>query len=199
LVIIFSREPDVLKRWHDFLPQSIGASSTEKFEPLLADAPDAILLLHTRGLSDPYSTIAWLLEKHPLLQLFVLEDLPSFPYGSKLLPLGIKGYGNAVMSEANLLQAIDVIRSGNIWLYPNFMSALIAKIHAPEAKRPFHHLLDALTPAEQQIASLVAEGLSNKEIATRQEITERTVKAHLGSIYRKLDVSGRLALAMLLK
>jgi two-component system nitrate/nitrite response regulator NarL len=199
LVIIFSTEPDILQRWQKFLPQSIGASSTEKFESLLADTPDAILLLHTRGLSDPYSTIAWLLEKHPLLQLFVLEDLPSFPSGSKLLPLGIRGYGNAVMSEANLLQAIAVIRNGNIWLYPDFMTALIASLHTPQEKKTAGHFLKSLTPTEQQIASLVSEGLSNKEIATRQDVTERTVKAHLGSIYRKLDVSGRFALALLFK
>jgi two-component system nitrate/nitrite response regulator NarL len=199
LVIIFSTESKILERWQDLLPQSFSAASTAELEPLLNMGPEALLLLHSRNLPDPYLTIERLLKEHPLLQLFVLDDIPSFQTGSKYLSLGIKGYGNTVMSKANLLQAVGVIQSGNIWLYPDFMTALIASLHAPKKKKPAGHFLKALTPTEQRIASLVAEGLSNKEIATRQDVTERTVKAHLGSIYRKLDVSGRLALAMLLK
>ena len=58
--------------------------------------------------------------------------------------------------------------------------------------------LAGLTERELQVLHLLAEGLSNKEIALALAITERTVKAHLSSIYEKLGVSDRLALAVLL-
>lgn len=198
MIIIFSTDTNMQERWQNFLPQSQSASSVEELESHLKNAPDALVLMHTRNL-DPYSTIERLHGAYPSLQLFVLEDLPSFQNGSKFLPLEIKGYGNAVMSKANLLQAVDIIQSGNIWLYPDFMAALIASLHKPQEKKESVHHLHTLTPAEQKIASLVAKGLSNKEIAKRQEVTERTVKAHLGAIYRKLDIPGRLSLALLLK
>jgi DNA-binding NarL/FixJ family response regulator len=56
---------------------------------------------------------------------------------------------------------------------------------------------ELLTPREQQIARLVAEGLSNKHIGRRMGISEGTVKIHLHNIYNKLDVSNRTSLATL--
>ena len=57
--------------------------------------------------------------------------------------------------------------------------------------------LELLTPREREIARLVGEGINNKLIARRLDITERTVKAHLGSVFAKLGVTGRLQLALL--
>ena len=55
-----------------------------------------------------------------------------------------------------------------------------------------------LTPAEHKIAELVARGQSNLEIAFNLKITERTVKAHLTSIYEKTKTGNRLGLALLI-
>ena len=55
----------------------------------------------------------------------------------------------------------------------------------------------ALTPRQREIAMLVAEGLTNKQIARRLNLTEGTVKLHLHSIYSKTGVQGRTALAIL--
>ena len=53
-----------------------------------------------------------------------------------------------------------------------------------------------MTPRERQIVELLSAGASNKEIAKRLSVTERTVKAHLTAIFRKLGMSGRLQLAL---
>jgi len=55
---------------------------------------------------------------------------------------------------------------------------------------------DALTPREQQIADAIARGLSNKQIAHEFGISAETVKRHLASIYSKLALPGRVALAV---
>lgn len=55
----------------------------------------------------------------------------------------------------------------------------------------------ALTEREQQVAHLVSEGLSNKAIGQRLNVSEGTVKLHVHSIYKKLAVPGRIALAAL--
>lgn len=56
---------------------------------------------------------------------------------------------------------------------------------------------DLLTTRERQIVLVVAEGLTNKEIARRLRLTEGTVKVHLHNIYQKLGISNRTALAVL--
>jgi len=58
--------------------------------------------------------------------------------------------------------------------------------------------LTGLTPAEHKVAKLVARGQSNLEIAFNLKITERTVKAHLTSIYEKTKTGSRLSLALLI-
>ena len=61
-----------------------------------------------------------------------------------------------------------------------------------------HPLLKRLTQKEQEVALLLKKGLSNKEIALHVGITERTVKAHLSSIFEKTGAKDRLALALVL-
>lgn len=56
---------------------------------------------------------------------------------------------------------------------------------------------DSLTTRERQIMLVLAEGLTNKEIARRLRLTEGTVKVHLHNIYQKLGISNRTALAVL--
>ena len=71
---------------------------------------------------------------------------------------------------------------------------LAAKISTPEVNN-----LDDLTKRERQVAQAVADGLSNREIALRLNISERTVKARLTSVFQKLDVRDRVQLALLLR
>jgi DNA-binding NarL/FixJ family response regulator len=56
-----------------------------------------------------------------------------------------------------------------------------------------------LTQREYEIATLVGNGETNKQIARRLDITERTVKAHLTEVFRKLDIADRLKLALIVK
>src|SRR5438093_10335106 len=70
--------------------------------------------------------------------------------------------------------------------------AVISQRRGPETSQP----LRRLTARERELVALVAAGASNKEIADRLSIAERTVKAHLTSIFRKLGVSSRLHLAV---
>ncbi len=55
--------------------------------------------------------------------------------------------------------------------------------------------MEQLTASEQRVAELAAQGLSNPEIAQTLFVTRKTIETHLGSVYRKLDISGRGKLA----
>lgn len=130
--------------------------------------------------------------------IFALTPAPNFSEGTKLLALGVKGYGNAYMHAKHLRRAIITIKEGNIWIPPSLMQELITQI-SPKASAKESSALQSLTTRQQETALLVKDGLSNKEIAQKLDITERTVKAHLSAIFERTGVTDRLSLAMLLQ
>jgi len=127
------------------------------------------------------------------IKILILSAHPKYEEGKELLTLGVRGYANKYIHKKHLLQAVEVIKGGNIWLYPDFMSSMISDVTTD--KQPNEAVLKDLTEREKETALLIAEGYSNKEIAQKLNITERTVKAHLTSIYTKTNLPDRLSLA----
>ena len=95
----------------------------------------------------------------------------------------------------DLLVCIDKVIAGERWLPPDLIGPAIARETQRRSEK--RNLEDALTAREQELVHLVAEGLSNKHIARRLNISEGTVKIHLHNIYQKLGVSNRTALTTL--
>ncbi len=129
-----------------------------------------------------YESLEELLKKYPL-KMLILASVPKYEEGSELFKLRINGYTNARIDTELLKQVLEVVDSGNVWVYPDFMSKLISNTRTNEAHTPD---LDSLSEREKEVALLIAEGLHNHEIALQCNISERTVKAHLTSIFTKL-------------
>ncbi len=143
------------------------------------------------------ATALKILSERADLKVMALSDMPSFSEGQVLLQKGIKGYANTYIHAQHLQQAIMLIKSGNIWLYPSFMQELISQSFVQTNSK--NELLEKLSVREKETALEVVKGKSNKEIAIELNITERTVKAHLSSIFEKVGASDRFALALMLK
>jgi len=131
-------------------------------------------------------------------RVLVLHKVPEFEVAKKLLKLGAYGYGNALMRDHFIVSAINAIKEGMIWLYPEFTSQLILEIPA-QKESSNDELLNSLTTREKEVAKLLKESFTYKEVAEHLNISPRTVKAHASQIYSKLDVKDRLGLALLLK
>lgn len=130
-------------------------------------------------------------------KVLILHRAPTLMMAKTLLKSGAMGYGNALMREHFILSAINTIKEGMVWLYPEFTSELITQIPATNSNNEVH--LQELTAREKDVALSLKDGLSYKDIAEKFEITPRTVKAHAQHVYAKLGVSDRLGLALLLK
>jgi len=118
-----------------------------------------------------------------------------------LFARGARGYCHVAAAPAQLRLVANTVKSGGFWLPASLMrrfmvsaGGLAAKISTSEVAN-----LDDLTKRERQVAQAVADGLSNREIALRLNISERTVKARLTSVFQKLDVRDRVQLALLLR
>ncbi|GIJ47874.1 transcriptional regulator [Virgisporangium aliadipatigenens] len=90
---------------------------------------------------------------------------------------------------------------GVIWVYEDLVRVrelLTGTGPAPQRRAAAASLLAALTGREREVAVLAADGRSNRQIASRLRLSERTVEAHLANVYRKLGVASRVTLAGLL-
>lgn len=201
-ILLCTLSETLLEHWRKSLINSytnlININNEKGLLKCLENNQNSFLLLDSNFFVNQKDYISSLLELYPKTKVLYLDDCPSFVNGNKLLPLGIKGYGNSRMSSLNLLQALEVINDGHIWLYPEFIQKLIQESIASKSN-PKEVSLETLTKKEREIASLVAKGLSNKIIALKCDISESTVKAHIHAIFNKLEVNDRLSLALMLR
>ena len=159
--------------------------------------PDVVLMdINLPGESGIVCT-ARLKEELPGVQVIILTVYRNQELIFQALQAGACGYLLKRSSPEELLKAISEVRSGGA---P--MTSEIARmvVEAFQKKPANPALAEGLTNRESEILALLSEGLSNKEIADRVDISYDTVRAHLRHIYEKLHVRGRTeAVKMYLK
>lgn len=115
----------------------------------------------------------------------------------RLIAAGASGYIHYLAAPLLLQQVAQVVQMGGVWVGADLMRQLMTA--AAQEQPPLSSAkLGLLTPREKAVAEAVAVGKTNKEVARLLDITERTVKAHLGAIFEKLDVRDRLQLVLCL-
>lgn len=202
-ILLCSSNENIRAKWFAALKATHKlhqASMPEEVRVILKNYPMDIVLLH-RAMIDMDTMSAMCLQKAETCKLFLLSDRPKDEEGLRFLQLGGMGYANTYIAPARLRTAVQVIASGSVWVGQSLMQKLIertAKSEGDDRQQPTEHVVfKDLSRREYQIAALVAEGLGNPAIAEQLDITERTVKAHLGHIYAKTNIKGRLNLALL--
>jgi RNA polymerase sigma factor (sigma-70 family) len=110
------------------------------------------------------------------------------------LKIGAKGYLSMDSSASDLTKAIKAVQRGELWMERKLMSKFFENeaSHNSNEANSQKKTLEGLTPREQEVLRHLAAGLSNKEIADDLFISEKTVKSHLNSIFKKLNVTRRL-------
>jgi DNA-binding NarL/FixJ family response regulator len=108
---------------------------------------------------------------------------------------GVQGIVLKEQALTELVQCVRSVAEGRQWLPSNLVDAALE--HETRRRSSSHSLIQLLTIREREVSLLVAEGLSNKEVGRRLELSEGTVKIHLHNIYQKLQVNNRTSLAAL--
>lgn len=118
-----------------------------------------------------------------------------------ILMLGADGYLRKSATSSQLVEAIRAVHAGAIWAERPLLKKFIkSPLISLDVETKLAQINDPLTPREKEITSLLVLGLSNKAIAERFYISEKTVKSHFNSIFRKINVKTRTeALAILLR
>jgi len=201
-ILLGSANDIVIKRWEELLQGQYELYKVETLSKLKSSCTDNsfdLILIH-RPLVDSH-TFVEIRRATPLSRIFLLSDQPNEDEGLAFLKLGIVGYANTYISPERLNEAVRVITSGAVWLGQKVMQRLILDSYAKAKEKAVsdsEKKIGSLTKREREIANLIAQGQSNLEIAANLNITERTVKAHLSSIYEKTKTGSRLNLALLI-
>jgi DNA-binding NarL/FixJ family response regulator len=128
----------------------------------------------------------------------MISTYENAPYVKRALADGAAGYLLKDATPEDLSQAINVALSGsgNV-LSPRVIQNLFDDQEASNSANGSRRNEYSLTQREHDILALLAEGKSNREIAQRLYLSEKTVKAHLAAIFRKLGVTNRTQAAMM--
>lgn len=161
--------------------------------------PDKLYLLHLSSMK--LAGFEWMLKHvsgNPVM-VAVCSDLPLVDEMLESARLGAKAYCNSHMAATHYRQMLRLLSQGQTWFPPHMLEETFKLAQQAIRDRPGQDLLQSLTSREKEIALAVSDGKSNRQVADLHAISEATVKTHLTSIFRKLDVSDRVGLVLLLK
>jgi DNA-binding NarL/FixJ family response regulator len=149
--------------------------------------PDVIVMDIAMPRLDGLAATQRIVAERPAIKVLVLTAHEDAEHVIPLLEAGATGYLPKTVGLNELLEAIRATSRGESVLPPSVASVVVRHLAGKTPSIPD----DGLTPREMQVLRLVAEGLSNHQIARRLNLSVRTVEAHLTHIYAKLGVGSR--------
>jgi DNA-binding NarL/FixJ family response regulator len=189
--VLLNTQPDI-----DVVGQAVhGLDAIDKVTEL---APDVVLMdIRMPELGGIEATHRITIE-HPHIRVLVLTTFDLDEYVYEALRAGASGFLLKDASADQLAEAVRVIAAGDALLAPGITRRLIAEFSrlGTTPRAPLKARVGDLTERETEVLSLIAQGLSNAEIAQRLVVAEQTVKTHVGRILVKLGLRDRTQAAV---
>jgi DNA-binding NarL/FixJ family response regulator len=163
-----------------------------------ADRPDVIVMDIRMPVLDGVEATRRLCGDSEPPRVIVLTTFDTDDEAFAALEAGASGFLLKNAPPEELLAAIRAVAAGDAVVAPRVTRRLLDRFAGQlAARRPTGSRLEALTERERDVVLLVAEGLSNAEIAARLVVAEATVKTHVGRILTKLDLRDRVQIVVL--
>ena len=156
--------------------------------------PDVVLMDLSMPGVDGVEATRTLLAADPGARVLVLTSFSDRERVREVLAAGAIGYVLKDCEPAELVAAVRSAAKGHVPLDPRVAGALLPS--PGDGATPSADAGGGLSPRETEVLRLVAQGLANKQIARALGITERTVKAHLGRVFREIGVLDRTSAAL---
>jgi two-component system, NarL family, nitrate/nitrite response regulator NarL len=173
-----------------------GASATDALNLALAYRPDIVLM----DISMPGGGLAATAEiraKLPDQKIVILTVSESSDDLTAALNAGVEGYVLKGVGAKTLADILDMVAGGESYVPPTLAARMLASLK--EVSAADADPLSQLSVREREILGLVSGGLSNKEVALRLDLQEKTVKHHMTRILSKLHVRNRTEAALVMR
>jgi len=152
-------------------------------------APDVILMDLSMPVLDGIEATRLILDRSPEIRVIALTSFADHEKVGEMLASGAVGYLLKDSEPAELLAAVRSASAGGAPLDPRVAVALLPN------RQPLS-VADQLSGREREVLVLASQGLANKQIGRTLGIAERTVKVHLGNVFRRIGVSDRTSAAL---
>jgi two-component system, NarL family, nitrate/nitrite response regulator NarL len=172
----------------------VACDQAEAYQLVVESQPDIIV---SDFLSSENDFIPQLLSVCKFARIIILTNSSDHRTQQQALKLGVMGIVHKTKAPDILISAIKKVHQGEAWVDRLTMGAILAEISRPDSRDPqadYRLKIGLLTNKERVIISLVSKGWKNKQIANHLQLSEITVRHHLSTIFRKLDVTDRFEL-----
>lgn len=167
-----------------------AANGEEAFEACSREAIDVILMDIRMPQMDGVKATKLIKNKYPDIKIVILTTFNDDEFIFEALKNGATSYLLKDIASEEIINTIKIIHAGGTVLHNNIASRLLNRaVSGPPAE-------ETLTQREEEVAKLVAEGISNRDIAQRLFISEGTVKNHITNIMTKLGIKHRTQIAV---
>ena len=191
-VLVSSALKTILESSEEIRVSGMGQDGSEALELYREHKPDVLLMdIRMKNVSG-LTASREILKAYPEAKILLLTTFSDDEYIVKALKYGVKGY--LLKQDYNsILPALQAVKTGQTV----FGTEIIAKIpDLLQEKKTFDGVAHEISEKELEVISLVAEGMSNKEIAKRLFLSEGTVRNYISSILDKLELRDRTQLAV---
>jgi DNA-binding NarL/FixJ family response regulator len=173
----------------------VGEAGTvrEAMARLPAAQPDVAVLDVRLPDGDGVSLCRDLRQDNPALICLMLTSFGDDEAMLNSVVAGAAGYVLKDVRGNDLVQAVRTVAAGGSMLDPHAVNVLLERIRSPKPEDP----LEVLSDQERRIFALVGEGLSNREIAARMSLAEKTVKNYVSNVLTKMGLQRRTQAALL--
>jgi DNA-binding NarL/FixJ family response regulator len=176
--------------------------SESDFELVAAALPDIgvlqgidLVLLSSRAGQNLFDVMASLKASRPDLKIIVTGAGMDEETILKAIAAGAKGYVDEAAPATEFVQALRIVFQGSVWAPRRVLSMFIERVTSSPG-RIFPAGRVTFTDREKEVLEMLVAGRSNKEIGAALGIEERTVKAHVAKLMRKVGVQNRIALSV---
>jgi RNA polymerase sigma factor (sigma-70 family) len=158
----------------------------------IALSPDVVLMDIRMPVQDGIEATSRLIERGFKGRVVILTTFGLNEYVVRALQAGASGFLLKESPPEEILRAIHVVAAGEALIAPGVTRAVIDELARRPVRRDLTATLETLTPREREVLQLLAQGLSNSEIAARLVVGDGTVKTHVARILAKLGVRDRV-------